>query len=213
LTIDPNASRYVAEFGFSFTFLDTNGNSLLSAPSARGIREGGDLHGDVSIPMVADLNVGGLSMEFSDIRNAGIGGLPVTFGGTRFLIHNALFGEPFTQVPPITVAIDIKPGGFPNSINPKSKGVIPVAILTTNTFDATTVDSTTVLFGTTGTEAAPVHSALEDVDGDGGTDLILHFNTQDTDIVCGHTSASLTGETFGGRMIEGADSIKTVGCK
>jgi hypothetical protein len=34
---------------------------------------------------------------------------------------------------PITtqlVTIDIKPGGFPNSINPKSQGAIPVAILT-----------------------------------------------------------------------------------
>jgi 2-keto-4-pentenoate hydratase len=67
------------------------------------------------------------------------------------------------------VSIDIKPGSFPNSINPKSKGKTPVAILTTDSFDATTVDSSTVLFGATGNEAAPVHSALEDVDGDGGT--------------------------------------------
>ena len=113
----------------------------------------------------------------------------------------------------ITVAIDIKPGSFPNSINPQSKGVIPVAILTTGTFDATTVDPTTVLFGPTGTEAAPVHSALADVDEDGDTDMILHFNTQGTGIVCGDTSASLTGETSGGEAIEGSDSINTVGCK
>jgi hypothetical protein len=111
------------------------------------------------------------------------------------------------------IIIDIKPGNFPNSINPKSKGKIPVAILTTDSFDATTVDSTTVLFGTTGTEAAPVQSALEDVDGDGDTDMILHFNTQDTGIACGDASASLTGETFGEQMIEGSDSINTVGCK
>jgi len=44
-------------------------------------------------------------------------------------------------------------------------------------------------------------------------DLILHFNTQSTGIVCGNTSASLTGETLGGQMIEGTDSIRTVGCK
>jgi len=109
--------------------------------------------------------------------------------------------------------IDIKPGSFPNSINPRSKGVIPVAILTTNSFDATAVDPTTVLFGPTGTEAASVHSALEDVDGDGDTDMILHFKTQDTGVVCGDTSASFTGETFGGQAIEGSDSIKTVGCQ
>ena len=34
-----------------------------------------------------------------------------------------------------TVGIDIKPGSFPNSINLKGKGVIPVAILSTTTFD------------------------------------------------------------------------------
>src|SRR4030095_9043491 len=113
----------------------------------------------------------------------------------------------------ILIAIDIKPGTLPNSINPRSKGVIPVAILTTDTFDATVVDPTTVRFGPNGTEAAPVQSALEDVDGDGDTDMILHFKTQDTGIVCGDTSASLTGETFGGQAIEGSDSIKTVGCK
>jgi concanavalin A-like lectin/glucanase superfamily protein len=112
-----------------------------------------------------------------------------------------------------TVAVDIKPGSLPNSINPKSKGKLPVAILTTNAFDATTVDPTTVRFGQTGTEAAPVQSALEDVDGDGDTDMILHFNTQDTGIVCGDTSASLTGETFGGQAIQGTDAIKTVACK
>jgi len=118
-----------------------------------------------------------------------------------------------TPVSVITVAIDIKPGSDPNSINPRNRGVIPVAILTTDTFDATTVDPTTVRFGVTGTEAAPVQTALEDVDGDGDTDMILHFNTQETGIVCGDTSASLTGETFGGQAIQGSDSIKTAGCK
>jgi hypothetical protein len=117
------------------------------------------------------------------------------------------------QTTNLLIAIDIKPGTFPNSINPRAKGVIPVAILTTDTFDATAVDPTTVRFGPNGTEAVPVQSALEDVDGDGDTDMILHFKTQDTSIVCGDTSASLTGETFGGEAIEGSDSIKTVGCK
>jgi hypothetical protein len=111
------------------------------------------------------------------------------------------------------VPIDIKPAGFPNSINPRSKGVIPVAVLTTDTVDASAVDPTTVFFGATGSEAAPAHSALEDVDGDGNTDMILHFRTQDTGIVCGSTSASLTGNTFSGQAIEGSDSIRTVGCK
>jgi hypothetical protein len=88
-----------------------------------------------------------------------------------------------------------------------------VAILTTDSFDASTVDPTTVRFGATGTEAAPVHWALEDVDGDGDTDLILHFNAQEAGIACGDTNALLTGQTVAGMEIEGSDSVSTVGCK
>jgi len=130
--------------------------------------------------------------------------------GDGVLITNEAFTPEVTE---ITVAIDIKPGSFPNSINPRSRGKIPVAILTTDTFDAATVDPNTVLFGLTGTEAVPVHSAFEDVDGDGDTDMILHFNTQGTGIQCGDTSASLTGVTLDGQMIQGSDAINTVGCK
>ena len=116
--------------------------------------------------------------------------------------------EPFPNV-----LIDIKPGSFPNSINPRSRGVIPVAVLTTDTFDAADVDPDTVLFGKTGTEASPLHHTLEDVDSDGDLDLILHFRTQDTGIECRDTSASLNGETFNGKVIQGVDSVKTAGCK
>src|SRR5207247_330376 len=112
----------------------------------------------------------------------------------------------------IIVAVDIKPGRFPNRINLGSQGRIPVAILSTDTFDATTVDPSTVLFGITGTEAAPVRAALEDVNGDGRVDLILQINVQDTGITCGDISASLTGKTVGGQTIQGSDSIETVGC-
>lgn len=36
----------------------------------------------------------------------------------------------------ISVTVDIKPGSTPNSINLKSRGVVPVAVLTTGDFDA-----------------------------------------------------------------------------
>lgn len=111
------------------------------------------------------------------------------------------------------VVIDIKPDSFPNSINPRAQGVVPVAILTTNRFDATTVDPGTISFGATGADTPPVHSAREDVDRDGDTDLILHFRTEDAAIQCSDTSAGVTGASFDGRPIRGSDSIKTVGCK
>jgi len=115
--------------------------------------------------------------------------------------------------PTIAIEIDIKPRSFPNSINPRSKGVIPVAILTTPTFDATTVDPLSVLFGPDGAMEAHGRGHIEDADGDGDDDLVLHFRTQATGIQCGDTSASLAAQTGGGQAIQGSDSIVTVGCR
>jgi hypothetical protein len=106
------------------------------------------------------------------------------------------------------VAIDIKPGSDPNSINSTSKGVIPVAILTTDDFDAATVDPATVRFGPN--EAAPIRWALEDVDRDGDMDLSLKFDTQTVGFAPGDTEATLTGETLGGCCFWGTDSVRIV---
>lgn len=177
--------------------------------STTGIVTVTDNEGDPRVPNGADINY-----EDSTLPSRGgvVIGDNVSFvidaSGRWLIATNLIKVESATLI-----SIDIKPGSFPNSINPKSKGVIPVAILTTETFDAATVDSTTVLFGPSGTEAAPVKSALQDVDGDGDIDMILHFNTQTTGIQCGDTSATLTGETLDGQMIKGSDDINTVGCK
>jgi YVTN family beta-propeller protein len=111
------------------------------------------------------------------------------------------------------VVVDIKPGSRPNSINPGSRGVVPVAVLGDAAFDPALVDVTTVRFGASGTEAAPRHFALEDVDGDGRVDLILQFSTHDTGVQCGDTVASLTGTTRSGKRFGGTDSVTTVGCR
>ncbi|MFC1935791.1 thrombospondin type 3 repeat-containing protein, partial [Chloroflexota bacterium] len=110
--------------------------------------------------------------------------------------------------PDIHVAIDIKPGSDPNSINLGNNGVIPVAILTTDDFDATTVDGSTVTFEGTGPSHGDGH--LEDVDGDGDLDWVGHFRTQETDLTEVDTDGTLNGETTAGIPIEGSDSVRVV---
>jgi hypothetical protein len=106
----------------------------------------------------------------------------------------------------ITVAIDIKPGSFPNSINLKSKGVVPVAILTTPDFNVDDVAVNTVMFA----GAAPVRFSFEDVDLDGDSDLVFHFRTQDLQLTSSSTEATLAGETLGSVPITGTDSVRIV---
>lgn len=116
------------------------------------------------------------------------------------------FPAAFTRAPCLEIAIDIKPGSCPNSINLKSKGKLPVAILTTDTFDATTVDPVTVVFA----GAAPLKWAVEDVDGDGDLDLIFHFATREVDLDGASLWAFLDGFTFDGAMFWGTDTVNIV---
>ena len=125
---------------------------------------------------------------------------------------NWLINHVSINTAPIEVATDIKPGSDPNSINLKSKGKIPVAVLTTDTFDATQIDFETVVFGPNSASESHGRAHVEDVDLDGDIDMVLHFHTQDTGIQCGDTEVTLTGETFDGQAITGTDAIKTVKC-
>ena len=106
------------------------------------------------------------------------------------------------------IQIDVKPGSDKNPINLGSKGRTPVAILTADTFDATTVDPETIRCGPG--EASPVHHAFEDVDYDGDIDMIVHFNTQELGLTEGTTMIMLSGETNQGVYFEGFDSIEIV---
>jgi N-acetylneuraminic acid mutarotase len=151
----------------------------------------------------------------------GIDADPVT-KGTVFLATNEAF-SPF-----LMVSIDIKPGDPTNTINLKSNGVVPVAILGSATFDPMTVDPSTVTFA-----GAPVatrgRNALmtgqSDVNGDGYPDLVLYFRTQDltalepaqnTDTSAGHrpalqqVEAVLYGTTYSGQRIRGSDTVRIV---
>jgi len=122
--------------------------------------------------------------------------------------------DPWLQEPVLPIIlIDIKPGSFPNTINVNSRGRIPVAVLSTSFFNASTIELNSIRFGKTGNEAHPVHWVYEDMDSDGDLDLIVHFETSEIGFQCGDSMAFLKGKTLDGQELEGSDTIKTVGCK
>jgi len=115
------------------------------------------------------------------------------------------------------IEIDIKPGSDPNSINCQNeKGIITVAVLATDLFDASTVNTDTIRFGPN--KAQEIHSDkndkarqhLEDIDNDGDLDLILHFKFEDTGIECGDTEAMIVGQTQEGFDVMGTDTIRII---
>lgn len=136
------------------------------------------------------------------IETSGEGEIPLTVNGKPTTVQA---GETFSVQ---EVQLDIKPGSGNNPINCKAKGsgVIPVAILTTGDFDATTIDHTTVLFEGASELHAKRHE--EDVDKDGDMDLIFHFRQNETALCeSEQTTATLTGKTFSGDLFIGTDVI------
>jgi len=121
---------------------------------------------------------------------------------------------------PVWVDIDIKPGSDTNPINPRSRGVIPVALLGSDEFDVADVDVSTLRFGPS--EAGPAHNLsdsfiyndhLQDVNLDGIMDLVVHTRTQETGIQCGDSEAMLTGALLSGDLFLGTDALALVGCE
>jgi PKD repeat protein len=89
----------------------------------------------------------------------------------------------------VSVAVDIQPGKAPNTLSVKKPGsTLPVAILSTANFDATSVDPATITLGNESGVDTPVArsstgtlvvNAPFDMNGDGRPDLVVHFYVAD----------------------------------
>jgi N-acetylneuraminic acid mutarotase len=131
-----------------------------------------------------------------------VNGVLYAVGGGTLNVNGVATNEAFTPV--LIVQIDILPRIFPNRLNLRFLPAIPVAVLTTPSFNAADVAVSTVRFA----GAAPALSALVDVDGDGDRDLSLLFATRDVNLTCASTQATLTGQTTTGTQIQGTDSVR-----
>jgi len=112
------------------------------------------------------------------------------------------------------INVDIRPGNDkPAPLNPKSRGVIPVALLSSSEFDPLTVNQDSLTFGATGKESTLQRCNKDNVDlnGDGMPDLVCHFDNGASSFDEDSVEGIVMG-TFGTgrRMFEGRGLLKVV---
>lgn len=116
------------------------------------------------------------------------------------------------------VAVDIKPGDDANTVNPTSRAALPTAFLSDANFDAASINPATISvtgYGFGGfvrvTGNGKLQAVLEDVDGDGDLDLLVHLDTAALPLDGTETTCTLGALTWDGYLVRGTDRIRIVG--
>jgi hypothetical protein len=113
-----------------------------------------------------------------------------------------------------TVQVDFKPGAS-NVFDCGNPGREPVAVYSTGDFCACDIDPATITMAD-----APVAisgsgymAECTDVNGDGLSDLILHFNTQDMQVFAGDQAMLFKGQTYNRQIsVVGKDLVSAKNC-
>lgn len=110
------------------------------------------------------------------------------------------------------ISIEVIPGsGERAPLNPKSKGNIPVAVLSGNGFNAMELNPATLTFGATGSESSLSKcNPAKDVNSDGQLDLVCHFENQLAGFKVGDLEGVLRGTTRAGMAVEGRALLKVL---
>ena len=155
-------------------------------------------------------------MGGSAIGTAGVS-LPLTGSGiaTLFLRQTIFNGSEFYRLQGLNyrfgpqVDVDIEP----SHINLRSRGKVPVTILSTEAFDASAIDLDTVTVA-----GAPIHlkpngtfaSSLQDINGDGLLDLVVHISTAELQLTDFNTEALVEGFTLDRKFFWGTAAMEVV---
>ncbi len=208
--VGPDFFGAQAEIGFGASTVNAVGFTLVAPVGGPGnvLVEAWGTEGDLLQSF--DAPVGELTGLFHGIISGeSISRLTFTPpSGLGLLFDEIWFGTASLEEEPgaAGIVVQVEQG----AINPRSQGVIPVSLLTTDDFDATRVDPATVRFGPG--EAAPHRAAgkVSDVNGDGRPDMVLHFSTVQAGFACGDTEASMAGRTLDGIFFEGTAHVRVL---
>lgn len=119
----------------------------------------------------------------------------------------------------VPISVDIKPGSSPTVIklNETGDARIPVALLSTASFDATHVDPATVQLGATAVSArrnGSLFASREDVNGDGRADLVVHFDRallmENGDLTTSTVSLTTIGSLTSGVQFVGTEAVQVL---
>ena len=215
---------YIAIFRPDSTILQANDDGgILDLGSASTLDS---LISNIRLPVTGTYTVGVTSSAHPFLVTGGgaVGssGFNMNLTGSYTLVISGV-SDP-VQTPPAPapapvmqqINIEIKPG-VPEQppINPKSKGSIPVALLSKPGFDAFGVDTQSLTFGRSGNEHSLVRCFKEyrDVDGDGLPDLLCHFDNQMTGFEPSDAAGRIKGRMAAGGQFEGQGYLKVVPAK
>jgi hypothetical protein len=113
--------------------------------------------------------------------------------------------------PALSVEAIVKSGAETGVINPRSRGVVPVAILGSEDFDIEEIDQATLAFGSFDVPPAFVAAGgNRDVNRDGYPDLTVQFRISESGIGFGDTEVCLRGALFEGRRFRACAALRTV---
>ena len=103
------------------------------------------------------------------------------------------------------VAIDVTPGESPNPVRLVGGGRLPIALLAPSDFDVAAVDPSSLTLEPG--EVAPIRVTVDDVNGDGRSDLVGHFAVGEIPLTSETMELCLYGSRTDGGTFRGCDGI------